>query len=126
MPRDKNTPPDSGSSSAGEFGARLTRLREDAGLTQSGLARRIGSSQSAVSQLESGERKPSYEMIRQIAEALGVTPGYVVGGEVESLAPHEEAHFRQYRSLSEPARRELEDYAAYLRTKHHSGRPNGS
>jgi transcriptional regulator with XRE-family HTH domain len=99
------------------FGTRLAQIREDAGLTQSGLARRVGTSQSAISQIEAGERNPSYEMIRQLADAFGVTLGYLIDGQVEGLKPHEEAHFRQYRSLSEEARRELEDYAAFLRSR---------
>ena len=99
------------------FGTRLAEIREDAGLTQSGLARKVGTSQSAISQIEAGERNPSYEMIRQLAEALGVTPGYLIDAKVEGLRPDEEAHFRQYRSLSEDARRELQDYAAFLRSR---------
>jgi transcriptional regulator with XRE-family HTH domain len=100
------------------FGERLTQIREDAGLTQSALARAVGTSQSAISQIEAGERNPSYEMIRQIAEALGVSPSYLVGGEVEGLTPEEEVYFRQYRSLPEDAREELKEFASYLRMKY--------
>ena len=63
------------------IGMRIGQIREDAGLTQSALARAIGSSQSAISQIEAGDRNPSYEMLRSIAEALGVTPAYLVGPE---------------------------------------------
>jgi transcriptional regulator with XRE-family HTH domain len=101
-----------------EFGKRLASMREDAGLSQSALARRVGTSQSAISQIESGERNPSFETIRQIADALGVTPAYLVGADVEGLAPNEEIHFRLYRSLPTEAREELEQFAAYLRQKH--------
>lgn len=101
-----------------EIGPRIAQIREDAGFTQSSLARAIGTSQSAISQIEAGERNPSYEMLRQIAEALGVSTPYLVGADVETLRPEEQVHFRQYRGLPEPARRELEEYAAYLRHKH--------
>jgi transcriptional regulator with XRE-family HTH domain len=101
-----------------EIGPRIAQIREDAGHTQSSLARAVGTSQSAISQIEAGERNPSYDMLRQIAEALGVTTPYLVGADVVDLKPEEEAHFRQYRGLPEAARRELEDYAAYLRHKH--------
>jgi transcriptional regulator with XRE-family HTH domain len=101
-----------------EIGKRIAEIREQAGLTQSALARSIGTSQSAISQIEAGERNPSYEMLRQIADALGVSTPYLVGAEVEQLSPEEEAHFRQYRGLPEMARRELEEYAAFLRLKH--------
>jgi transcriptional regulator with XRE-family HTH domain len=101
-----------------QIGARIAEIREHAGYTQSSLARAVGTSQSAISQIEAGERNPSYEMLRQIADALGVSTPYLVGAEVEQLKPEEQAHFRQYRGLPEGARRELEEYAAYLRHKH--------
>lgn len=99
------------------IGPRLAKIREDAGFTQSSLARAVGLSQSAISQIEAGERNPSYETIRQIAHAMKLTPAYLVGAEIEGLTENERALFRQYRGLSEDARRELEEYAAYLRSK---------
>jgi len=101
-----------------EFGARLAKIRDDAGLTQTALARKIEVSQSAISQMEAGERKPSFDMLRQLADALGVTPAYLLGEELEELSEEEQAHFRQYRSLPEEAREELRTFAAFLRTKH--------
>lgn len=109
---------------ATELGKRLAKIREDAGLSQSGLARAVETSQSAISQIESGERNPSYEMIRKIAAALSVTPGYLLGGEVEDLSPEEEAVFRLYRGLPNKGRSELQDFAAYLRQKYPPRRPN--
>jgi transcriptional regulator with XRE-family HTH domain len=111
-----------------EIGPRIAQIREDAGFTQSSLARAIGTSQSAISQIEAGERNPSYEMLRQIAEALGVSTPYLVGAEVETLKPEDEIYYRQYRGLPEAARQELQEYAAYLRHKHNlkqaqSGKP---
>jgi transcriptional regulator with XRE-family HTH domain len=102
-----------------EFGKRLSEIREQAGLTQSGLARRMGTSQSTISQIEAGERNPTYDLMRQIAEALGVSIAYLAGGGVENeqLSPAEEAHFRNYRSLSPDARQELANFAAFLRSK---------
>lgn len=100
------------------IGPRIAALREEKGLSQSALARLMGSSQSAVSQIESGERNPSFETIRQIAKALGVPPSHLVGAPVPGLAPQEEAHFRLLRSLPPDAKQELVDFAAYLRHKH--------
>ncbi len=95
------------------------------GLSQSALARGIGTSQSAISQIEAGDRNPSYDMLRQIAEALGVSVPYLVGAEVESLQPEEELHFRQYRTLSEGARDELNQYLTFLRFKHQKSSDSG-
>jgi transcriptional regulator with XRE-family HTH domain len=103
---------------ADTFGERLTRLREDAGFSQSALARRVGVSQSAVSQMEAGERNPSYGMLIQLAEALGVSIAYLVGGSIEELSNGEEKHFRRYRALPAEAQRELDEYVDFLRTKY--------
>jgi transcriptional regulator with XRE-family HTH domain len=101
-----------------DIGKRIAEIREQAGLSQSGLAREIGTSQSAISQIEGGERNPSYDMLRQISEALRVSVAHLVGADVEKLTPEEQAHFRNYRGLAPEAKRELEDFAAYLRQKH--------
>jgi transcriptional regulator with XRE-family HTH domain len=100
------------------LGRRIAALREEQGLSQSALARLMGSSQSAVSQIESGERNPSYDTIRQIARALQVTPAHLVGAPVEMLEAHELAHFRLLRSLPSEAQQELTQFAAFLRKKH--------
>ncbi|MFL5384734.1 MAG: helix-turn-helix domain-containing protein [Longimicrobiaceae bacterium] len=100
------------------FGARLARLREDAGISQSALARRINASQSAISQIEGGDRNPSYTMLCDLAEALGLSTAYLVGAEVEGLTADEVALFRRYRSLPEDARKELSQYTEYLHTRH--------
>lgn len=103
-----------------ELGDRVRDTRKDQGKTQSELARELGTSQSAISQIEAGERSPTYDMIRRLAEALSVAPGYLMGGSVrgenvDELSPEEEAHFRQLRSLSDEGREELREYMQYLR-----------
>lgn len=100
-----------------EIGKRIEEIREQVGLSQSALARAIGTSQSAISQIEAGDRNPSFDMLRQVAKALNVSVPHLVGAEVEQLAPGEMAHFRNYRGLTDEAKRELEDFAAYLRQK---------
>lgn len=99
------------------FGKRLAKLREDAGFTQSSLARAVGLSQSAISQIEAEDRNPSFETIRQIAEAMNLSPAYLVSGDVEGLTESEEALFRQYRGLSDDAKRELQQFAEFLKAK---------
>jgi transcriptional regulator with XRE-family HTH domain len=99
------------------FGKRLAKLREDAGFTQSSLARAVGLSQSAISQIEAEDRNPSFETIRQIAEAMNLSPAYLVSGDVEGLTESEETLFRQYRGLSDDAKRELQQFAEFLKAK---------
>ncbi len=105
-----------------ELGSRIQEIREDQGLTQTELAARVRTSQSTISQIEAGDRNPSYRMLMKLASALQVTVGYVLGEEpAGDLDPVEEAHFRQYRSLTDDARRQLTEYARFL-SKRHAGR----
>jgi transcriptional regulator with XRE-family HTH domain len=51
-----------------EVGPRLRRLRERRGLTLTALAAQTGISKSTLSRLESGQRKPSLELLLPLAE----------------------------------------------------------
>ena len=46
--------------------------REHRGLTQAQLAERAGVTQGAVAQIESGKRRGSIDLLRKLADALGV------------------------------------------------------
>jgi transcriptional regulator with XRE-family HTH domain len=99
-----------------KLGDRLKEIREDQGLSQTELAGLVGTSQSTISQIEGYERNPSYQMLQKLADALDVKVSYLLGEvAVESLSPEEDAHFREYRGLSEAARRQLREYAQFLR-----------
>jgi transcriptional regulator with XRE-family HTH domain len=58
---------------AARFGHRLRKLREQAGLTQGGLAERSGMHRQGIAKLEGGEREPSWGTVLALAGALGVT-----------------------------------------------------
>lgn len=62
----------------------LTRLRVEAGLSQSALAERSGIGRTAITRIESGTRQGSPEAIRAIADALGCTVSDLVDIEVKS------------------------------------------
>ncbi|WP_374624222.1 helix-turn-helix domain-containing protein [Devosia sp.] len=49
----------------------LVRARTGAGLTQTELAKRIGTTQSAIARLEGGGTSPSLATLRRYAEATG-------------------------------------------------------
>jgi transcriptional regulator with XRE-family HTH domain len=51
-------------------GFEVARLRMLRGLTQQELAERVGTHQSSISRLESGEREPSLSFLRRVVEAL--------------------------------------------------------
>lgn len=48
----------------------IIRLRMDLGLSQEELARRVGTSASAIARLETGHHRPSVETLRRVAGAL--------------------------------------------------------
>jgi len=52
------------------IGRRIADLRETEGLTQSALAKKIGSTQSAVARIESGKQNVSTDMLKKISAAL--------------------------------------------------------
>lgn len=51
--------------------AALIKARSAAGLTQSELARRMGTTQGVVARLEAGGRQPSTRTLRRFAKATG-------------------------------------------------------
>ncbi len=52
------------------IGSRITLVRESAGLTQSDLAKKIKTTQSAIARIESGKQNISTDMIKKISKAL--------------------------------------------------------
>ncbi len=57
-------------SNSPEFGRRLKALRQEQGLTQDVLAERVGCATETIRKLESGRRRPSFQMAARIAEVL--------------------------------------------------------
>ena len=58
---------------------RFREVREKAGLTTAEVARRIGVSQPAVSQWDSGAKVPSVEMLCKLADLYCVSTDYLLG-----------------------------------------------
>lgn len=52
------------------IGKRIARAREEAKMTQSALARKIGTTQSAIARIESGKQNVSTQMLKKISKAL--------------------------------------------------------
>lgn len=66
------------------FPGRLRAAREKRGLNQGDLASRAGLQASAISHFETGTRKPSFDNLRRLADALDVTTDYLLGRVTES------------------------------------------
>ncbi|QPC94995.1 helix-turn-helix domain-containing protein [Mesorhizobium sp. INR15] len=65
----------------------LIEKREDAGVTQSELADRLGEYQSFVARLESGQRRVDVVEFLALAEILGFDPSAVVN-KLRSISDH--------------------------------------
>jgi len=61
------------------FPDRLKQARELRGLSQGELAARAGMQPSAISHFETANRKPSFDNLRRLAQALDVTTDYLLG-----------------------------------------------
>ncbi len=69
-----------------KFEDRLRKTRQERGLSQTDLAKRAGFQPSAISHFETGTRSPSFENLRRLADALGVSIDYLLGRQAESTA----------------------------------------
>ena len=61
------------------FSGRLRAAREKRKLSQGDLANRAGFQASAISHFETATRKPSFDNLRRLADALDVTTDYLLG-----------------------------------------------
>lgn len=57
---------------------RIKILREKLGLSQAELAQKVGISQVCLCRYESGDRSPSYQILKLIANELGCTIDYLI------------------------------------------------
>ena len=68
-----------------EFSERLKDLRKQAGLTQVGVAEKLGISQPAYASWERGVKKPTQDNLVKIAQTLNVSVDYLVGNSEEKI-----------------------------------------
>ena len=74
-----------------DLGARLREERERARISQRELSRRLGVSASLISQIESGQSKPSVSTLYAIVTELGVSVDDIFSGNgAETLPDHDD------------------------------------
>ena len=61
------------------FGKKIAALRKNKNLSQTELAKRLGTSISVISRYERDEINPSIEAAKKLTEVLGTTVGYLLG-----------------------------------------------
>jgi transcriptional regulator with XRE-family HTH domain len=83
------------------IGSRIRDVRREHGWTQQDLAESVGVSRSAVAQWETDRAGQVRDNLSRIAEALGVSPEYLlIGREPQASTSDELALLRLYREAS--------------------------
>jgi transcriptional regulator with XRE-family HTH domain len=68
------------------IGARIARIREITGATQTAFAKGVGASQGTLSAWESGKRPPGLKAGHQLCDVYGVTLDYIFRGDISGLS----------------------------------------
>lgn len=102
----------------GHFPARLKKVREIRELTQASLAKKADVPPSAISHFEAGERKPSFETLRRLAESLEVTIDFLLGriDETEGLADADPL-YRGFQEMNDADRELIQDFMDMLKRR---------
>jgi transcriptional regulator with XRE-family HTH domain len=112
-----------------ELGVRLRAEREYLGFSQDEVAEALSITRSAVSLIESGQRKVEVFELKRLAALFGKSVGYLTGDEVKSKTSEPvRALARLAKGLSPGDIDELQKFAEFLRSragKSKRGRSNG-
>jgi transcriptional regulator with XRE-family HTH domain len=116
-----------------EFKDRLRQTRESRGLSQAELASKTGMQPAAISHFETGQRSPSFENLRKLADALSISVDYLLGrideeqhGQGLAAAPRAQQLFRHAEKLSEEGFSQLETMAQVLREREEKKKKGGA
>jgi len=101
------------------FPQRLRSARTARNLSQSDLARRADLQASAVSHFETGTRKPSFDNLKRLADALRVTTDYLLGRSelMDASAATVDRLHRHYAGLSAEYQEMADDFVQMLAEK---------
>lgn len=100
------------------FARRLENTRKMRNLQQAELAKKAGLQPSAISHFETGTRKPSFDNLRRLAQALDVTVDYLMGRTDEPGGmPGDDALYRDIQKLTAENRELAEQFIATLASR---------
>ena len=102
-----------------QFPQRLRTARIARGLSQSELGERADLQASAVSHFETGARRPSFDNLKRLADALRVTTDYLLGRSdlMNTSAATVDRLHRHYSGLSAEYQEMADDFVQMLAEK---------
>jgi len=99
------------------FSKRLKKIREEKKLSQAELAQKADLQTAAVSHFETGQRKPSFDNLKRLADALNVSVDYLLGREIKDSGDIAEKLFRDFEKLSTNDQQKIKEFAEFLAKK---------
>lgn len=100
------------------FGEILKSCRQDRNLSQTALAEKTGLQPSGISHFEANSRKPSFDNLRKLADALEVTTDYLLDRKTKPDAS--DLIFRHSQSLNESDKKLAENFMEMLANKNNA------
>ena len=102
------------------FKKRLSETRKMRELSQEGLANKAKLPATAISHFESGSRKPSFDNLRKLADALEITIDYLLArsDDMSGTLIKKAEIFRHYENLTEDDREIARRFMASLAERH--------
>lgn len=108
---------------------KLKELREDVGITQEELAKKIDTSQTNIGRWEKGLNEPTYSAIIKLADFFGCTVDYLVGreddfgnvtitGTAPALSNEEERLLKAFRKLDASERDKIISDAEFFANRY--------
>lgn len=105
-------------------GPKIRQLRKERRLTQTELAARIGIQQSDLSRMEKGEYRVSLDTLFRILAEFNVSISeFFEDVAKDSLTPHDVKVMRDLKRLPGEARREVEAFIAFKRSRGRTAAP---
>ncbi len=119
MSKDREKQPDAGVDDRKTLGERLREAREYLGFSQEEVATFLGVSRSALSLIETGQRKVDALELKKLAGLYKRPVGYFTGEEAEEISFGADVKHlaRKVAELSPDDREELARFADFLRAK---------
>ena len=108
------------------FRIRLRAAREELRrMAQVDLAKATGLPPSSIAHFEGGTRKPSFDNLRKLANALNVTTDYLLGrADQPDVAESADPLYRDMARLTDQDRRTAQDFLRFLAEKDQRQRGN--